>query len=58
MKIVSEKVIDKNGTVIGDDPGKFPSIIAKCKALVLTLEIGVEHAFVEKEGIMLRNKHL
>ncbi|MBP1312372.1 hypothetical protein JOD82_005517 [Paenibacillus sp. 1182] len=57
MKIVSEKVIDKNGTIIGDDPGEFPSIIAKCKALVLTLESGIEHTFVEKEGNMRKNRH-
>lgn len=48
MRIINEKVIDRNGTIIGNDPSKFPCITNRCLVLAKLIETGKDYKIVMK----------
>lgn len=46
LVIISQKVVDRKGNLVGDDPKKFPSITNRCKELVAYLETGETYKVV------------
>jgi len=46
LQIVSERVVDRNGNVIGDDPTQFPMLANKSKELITYLETGQNYKVV------------